>query len=416
MKTPTYLISVGVALALIAGACSGSSDTAEEATSTTSTTVAATTTTTQVQTTTTASTTTTEPPITADPAALLEAVNNAMGNLDSFLATGSLSIADADDSSVTYIDAALLGGQSKRDNSWIVSTMDVSTGDFAGILQFEQRIADGVRYKQNPIDGSWAIDDDADPNPIRDTIAGTLTIGDPMAEESPGIYAISGTYPADPKFELVTITVGQDDFLVRSIETRARQPRSDLAGLVPEGDGDIFSTTRWDFGEFGIKLAPTFAPPEDIATAITRINGGAFQIQIPVVWNEATAEDMANAGLNVDAAWGSDDQLILMVITDDLVEAGVGSKTLDEYVRILTSTTLMASAIEDTIVAVNAQGRPIEIIKGTTDDTGDISFIRLVSLPDPTTAYNITMVGPTAAFESNIDAIFFVLNTFLIKP
>jgi len=251
---------------------------------------------------------------------------------------------------------------------------------------------------------------------VRDTIAGTLTIGDPRAEETPGGYLISGTYPADPTVELVTITVGQDDLLVRSIETRTLRPRSELAGLVPEGDGDVSRTNRWNFGEFGIELAPTFAPPKDTPTSITRINGGAFQIQIPVAWNEATVEEMANAGLTVDRAWGSEGQIVLMVITDDLVEAGVGSKTLGEYVELLTSSALEDSVVEDTIVTVNVQGKPITIIKGTTDDSGDISFLRLVSLPDPTAAYNVTVVGPKAAFESNIDAILFVLNTFLITP
>ncbi len=136
----------------MAGACSGTSGTAKQDSSTTSTTVAATTTT-QAPTTTTASTTTTEPPVTADPGALLDAVNNAMGDLGSFLATGNLIVADADDPNVTYIDAALLGGQSKRDDSWIVSTMEIATGDLAGILQFEQRVVDAARYKQNPVSG-----------------------------------------------------------------------------------------------------------------------------------------------------------------------------------------------------------------------------------------------------------------------
>ena len=416
MRKPSYRIIVAVAIALVVAACSSNSEPASPDTSVASTTQATTTTTTQATTTTEApTTTTTEAPVTVDPDALLGSVNDAMADQESFLGIGSLSMTDADDDATEYVNAELRGGQSSPDNSWIVSIMDVASGDFAGSLQWELREVNAVRYEQNPVSGEWRIDEDPSSNPVRDTLNGALTLADTTADEIPGGYRITGTYPGDPTVELVELEVSADDLLVRRLVTRARDPRADAAAIIPEGDSDIITTNAWNFDDYGIDIAPTFAPPQGTATAITRFSGGTFAIQIPTEWTEASTEEVIASGTGVDRIWSSDDGIVMPVITDDLIEKGIGTTTLEDYVDIITTGALADAVIDDTIMTVNGQGEPIAILRGTSDETGQVRFVRLITVRDGTIAFNVTIVGDTDVYGENRDAILFLLNSLLIN-
>ena len=381
----------------------------------TSTTAAAITTTQATTTTTVPATTTTEAPVTADPDALLVSVNGATADQESFLAVGSLTMTDADDPATEYVSAVLRGGQSSPDNSWIVSIMDVASGDFAGILQWELREVDAVRYEQNPISGEWSIDEDGNSNPVRDTIDATLTLAGATAEEIPGGYRITGTYPSDPTVESVELEVSADNLLVRRLTTRSRDTRTEMAGLVPEGDSDIITTNVWNFGDYGVDIAPTFAPPQDTPTAITRFSGGTFAVQIPTEWSEASAEEVIASESGVDTIWSSDDGILMPVVIDDLVEMGIGSTTLEDYVEIISTDALANAVIEDTIITVNGQGKPIALLRGTSDETGAVRFIRLITVVDDTIAFNITIVADADIYEENQGTILFLLNSLIIN-
>ncbi len=410
MKSVPKWSAILLTVVVVAAACSSESETPAE----TSTTVApiSTTETTQA---TTSSTTTTQPPVTADPDALLETVNEAMASQASFLAVGSLTMTDVDDGATEHVTAVLRGGQSSPDNSWIVSIMDVASGDFAGILQWEMREVGGVRYEQNPVNGDWKIDEDSDSNPVRDTLNGVLSLSGTSAEEIAGGYLISGTYPDDPTIELVELEVGADALLVSRLTTVTRDPRSEMAGFVPEGTSDIITTNLWNLGDYGIDIAPPFAPPDATATSITRFEGGMFQLQVPTEWGEASAEEIADAGLGVDRAWLSGDGIRLTVVTDDLVEIGIGTKTLEDYVDIIVSEVLADSVVDDTVMTVNVQGMDIAILRGSADDSGEVRFMRLIFVRDDTIAFNATIVGRVDDFETNRDAILFLLNSFLVN-
>ncbi len=406
-------IGIGVAVTLIAAACSSSSDSGTP--NTTVTTV--TTTTTEVPSTTTTAppetTTTTEPPITDDAQALLDMVNAAMGDETSFLSTGTASFLDAADTDTEYVSAVMTGGQSSQSNSWIMTTLTIETGDLAGTVQFEVRRIDGTKYTQNPFTGDWKAKAESDPNPITDILNGELVLADPTAVETPGGYTISGSFPPDPSNDLIEITVNSRTLTVSTLTTYQTDPRGDLTGLVPPGDGDITTITTWDFGDYGIDLAPPLTPPQDMATAVTRFNDGAFTIQIPTSWNEATAEEIANAGLEVDRAWGSEDGIIVMVVTDDLVELNIGATSLEEYVALISNEALADTDIQDTVLTNNLQGVPIAMVLGTIGDSGERRYVRLLSVQDDIIATNITIVGPADAVEENIDAVMFLLNSLL---
>lgn len=404
-RTPRFL-AVLLTVVVVAAACSSESETPDA--------VASTSTTATIPTTT-SSTTTTQPPVTADPDVLLRSVNEAMASQSSFLAVGSFTVTDADDGATEHMTAVLRGGQSSADNSWVVQVMDVASGDLAGILQLEVREIDGVRYVQSPLSGEWKIVDDSDSNPIRDTLNGALSLSDTSADEIAGGYLISGTYPGDPTIELVELEVSADDLLVSRLTIVKRGPRSDMVGIVPEGTSDIVTTRIWNFGNYGIDAAPPLAPPDATATSITRFDSGLFQLQIPTEWSEASAEEISDAGLGVDRAWLSGDGIRLTVVTDDLVEMGIGTAPLEGYVDIIVSEVLADSVVDDTVLTVNVQGIDVAVLTGSADESGEVHFMRLISVRDDTIAFNATIVGRVADFEANEDVILFVLNSFLVN-
>ncbi|MCL1598717.1 MAG: hypothetical protein M3094_06005 [Actinomycetia bacterium] len=412
MKT-IQRICIGAAVAFIAAACSSSSDSGTPDTTVTTVTIA----TTEVPSTTTTTppetTTTTEPSITDDAEVLLDMVNAAMGDETSFLSTGTASFVDATDTDTEYVSAVMIGGQSSQDNSWIMTTLTIETGDLAGTVQFEVRRIDGTKYTQNPFTGDWKAKAESDPNPVTDILNGELVLADPTAVETPGGYTISGSFPPDPSNDLIEITVDSRTLTVSTLTTYQTDPRADMTGLVPPGEGDITTITTWDFGDYGIELASPLTPPENTATAVTRFNDGAFTIQIPTSWNEATPEEISNAGLEVDRAWGSEDGIIVMVVTDDLIELNIGATSLEEYVTLISNEVLADTDIQDTVLTNNLQGVPIAMVLGTIGDSGERRYVRLLSVQDDIIATNITIIGPADAIEENIEAVMFLLNSLL---
>lgn len=417
-KTRSTLIIgmwVVLALAVVVAGCSSqsTSDTKAPTTTAAPTTTDAPATTTTVAPTTTV-TSTTEPSLTDDPEALLDAINTAMIDQTSFLGRGQAEITDAGDPSESYVTVDLIGGRSAPDSSWIITTMFIDSGPLTGTLQFEKRKVDGVDYDQDPVNGGWEIDDESSPNPVADILNGELILTDVTAQETTNGFTIAGTYPADPDVELVTIDVDGSDLTLQRIATMTRSSRGDLLPLVPEGDTDVIVATVWEFGNYGMDLAPLFAPPEGTPTVITRIDNGAFQLQLPVAWGEVTPEEIGLSGSGIDRAWRSEDDIITMAVSDDLVAEGIGPKNLDEYVELITQGALSEAVITDSITTVNVQGIPMTILRGTSDETGKTRFARLIAMADSTTAFNITIVGPAEAFDANGDEILFALNTFLI--
>jgi len=406
-------IILALAGALLVAACTSQTGDTTAPDLTTSSTGAATTTTQAV--TTTRATTATEPSATANPDALLAAVNAAMAAQESFLGEGTLTMMDADDEAAVHVNAALRGGQSSADNSWIVSIMDIKSGTLAGSLQWEIREVDGVQHEQNPVDGEWEIDEDESTNPVEDLLHGKLTLADTTAENlQDGYLMITGTYPKDETIEFVSIEVGADDLLVLSLTSVARDIRTEFTGLVPPGNADIISITMWNFGDYGIEIAAALAPPQDTPTKITRFEGGTFQLQIPATWTELSEEEMADSVVNVDRAWALGDDLSLLVTTYDLIELGIGITTTEAYIEILLTDVLGGEFVDETVVTINRQGEEIGLISGSTSPEED-PFIRLVAVREGTIALNATVVGLQDAFDENIDTIEFILNSLLVN-
>ncbi len=413
-----YRFIVLLAISLVAAACTSGSDPSASdpttTTSTTSTTAAQPTTTLTTSTTAaTTTTTTTEAPDTPDAQGVLDDVNAAMASQESFLGFGSLTITEAEDQGTVHATASLRGGQSTQDNSWIVSIMDVSTGVLEGTLQWEIREVDGVQYKQNPVSGEWAIDDEQSPNPVRDTLNGILVLDDLTTEETADGFRITGTYPEDPNIQLVELEVSAGDFLVSTLTSVTRQPRDDFAGIVPDGESDIAAVTRWEFSDYGIELTPAVSPPESTPTLFTRFEDDMFELQIPAAWNEAASEDIAANDVPADRLWILEMEIGLLVDTVDLVEEGIEAATLEEYVDSVIEADLTDYTVEEPLFTVNRQGEPIAILAGVSEDPDIPSMVRLVSLRDDGIGVNVMIVMTDAVTEANRQSIPFVLNSFL---
>lgn len=336
-----------------------------------------------------------------------------MASQDSFLGTGTLTMMDADDAAAVHVTADLRGGQASSSNNWIVSIMDVTAGELRGSLLWEIREIDDVQYDQNPLTGEWEIDEDRSENPVQDILRGTLTLADVSVEDLGDGYLITGTYPEDATIEFISIEVGSDDLLVRNFTSVSRQTRGEFAGLVPQGDADIISIAQWEFGDFGIGLTPATEPIEGLPTAITRFEGGLFQLQIPTAWAELTPAEIADAELGVDRAWSTDEGLLLLVATDDLIELGFGSTTTDDYIDLVLEEVLVEEFIDESNLSVNVQGKEVGSIIGETSPDRN-PFIRIIAVQEETIAFNATILATQAAFETNIAAIEFILNSLLI--
>jgi hypothetical protein len=413
VKGTREFLGIIVAGIFAVSACTGS--TQADVTETTTTTVGATTTI-QATTTTpaTTTTTTTQPPLTDDPAGLLGAVNAAMAAQESFQASGTLAISDADAPEAIYVSASLLGGQTSRDNHWITSTLNVTQGDLEGTLVWGVREVDRVDHSQNPISGAWEIDDDeGDPDAVDDALNGRLELASITAEKSGDGYQLTGTYPGDPDVRSVELTVNAD-LVITSIDVTSTSTRGDLAGLVPDGDGDVVVVESWDLGGYGLRTAEVVPPPGGTVSAMTTAEHWPFQIQIPTHWERATDRDIRDAGLDADAAWLDGDDFLVMILTEDLVAAGFGETELEEYVTFVGSMILDTSEVTSEEYLTNLQGLPVALITGSTDTTGLLAFQRYVYLHEKTLAVNVTIIAPRGTFAEEKAIIDFILNSVIV--
>ena len=411
-------LSIAAALALVATACSGGSgagvfDSLSSTTTPEATTVAPEPTTTIAPTSSTSTTTTTTIPAVDDEAvALLADINAAMAAATSLLAYGEVTMSGANDPDVAYVTVSGQAGQSSQDDYWMITMLEVAEGAYAGAYVWEQRGVNGMKYEQDAATGIWEIAGDNDPDPVEDTLDGALVLADVNMAKVPSGYRITGTYPADPTVQSVEIVVGADDLLVKELTYRTEESAAESNGLIPQSVGNVVSLYEWGFQDYGIEIGEQLPPPVGAATSLTAFDG-AFLAQIPVDWERSTRKEIITMGYPVDKLWVSSDDILLSASTEDLVAEGYGKMTVDEYFDLLLETAFADAEIGTVEYLFNGQGEPVVLVSGVPTPGEPFVFLRIMTVRDRETAFNITFVAPAETVAGNIDLMAFVLNSLL---
>jgi hypothetical protein len=403
-----------VAVALLAASCTSS-----EPVETTTTAQVVTTTTTPPPTTTSttvAPTTTSTLPNADDPDALLSAVNEVMAAQPSFLVAGEVGLFENfGDSEETFGLTFFRGGQDAERNHWIDAEISFGAALFEGTFEAESRDVNGVEFEQDLQSGDWEIEEPDGEFGLLDTVfAGELVMADITAFEVDGSYELRGTVPADPTVETVVMQVRTSDLALESVRIRTLESRDDFVALIGEGDTPVYTNERWTLSDYGIDVALVQAPTAGLSTS--RASDGLFSLQVPNHWTSLTVQEIEDAELVANDAWVTDEGLLMMVLVEDLIEAGFGETTLENYVNFIVANALPAeTAIDEILEVATIQGLPSVIITGATDETGLLPFVRLFYLHDGTIGFNLTIVGPALAFENDLELIVFVMNTFILE-
>jgi len=404
-------------VAVVAASCNSaepvSTTTTPEASSTTTSSMAPTTTAAPTPT----STTTTTLPPEADPDVLLAQVNEVMAAQGTFLVHGTIELAENfGDVEEVFSIASFRGGQDTDRNHWVDARILFDTEGFEGTLDIESREVDGVSYEQDAGSGDWEIDEPDDEFRAIDAVLdGEIVLADTTATAMDGSYEITGKVPADPAIEIVILTVRASNLDLERVVVRTEKPRDEFTDLIGAGDSTVFETETWEITGYGADVAVVKAPAEGLSTASAELLNPLFSFQLPSDWVEATAREKAEFGLAGADVWATTEGLLLMVIIEDLEDAGFGAITLDEYVTATIAFAIADEAVlDDPVATTTVQALPAVTLTGTADETTLLPFARFFYLHEGTLGVNITVVGPRESFEDASALTEFMLNTFLV--
>jgi len=401
-----------IALAVTIAGCSGESGPVEAASTTSSgtTTTTGQATTVPRSTTTVAATTTTEPSLAEDPVALLAAVNAEMAEGHSFLMELTGHLKDSATARTDLATAKMDGGHAGHGNTWLSGNWTASNPSRAGVIEVERREVGGVTYGRTPATGLWEVSTSDDVDPAEAAVVGELELGAVSAEETPATYVLRGTFPGDPTIQQVEVVVLKDSLVISQVNVTQLTPRSDLAGLVPPGGGDVFNSWQLTMREHGADVAQAIAPPESLSTNRWSSKEYPFQLQVPKAWEPAPASELENLGAS--AAFAKDD-LLLLIVEEDLVEAGVGETTLENYSQFIQDSLDDDMTIKGFDEATTLQGKP-SVLVGAADRADFTHAQQLIYLHDGAVGFRASFVGPKVRLQEAKSLTDFVFNSFLV--
>jgi hypothetical protein len=133
-----------------------------------------------------------------------------------------------------------------------------------------------------------------------------------------------------------------------------------------------------------------------------------FTIQYPAQWTEQPKQGTESAGYAGDGAG-------LVIIEEDLVAAGVGEMTLEEYVDFYLSG--LSQSVEGFKLVSrqrthNAQGLPVQVIVFTAGPQGILKFSRLIYLHEKKIGFNATYLALKGKHQELEPIIAFSFSTF----
>lgn len=348
---------------------------------------------------------------------MLAQVNEVMAAQGTFLVHGTIELAENfADSEETFSTAFFRGGQDSDRNHWVDVQILFETDTFDGVLDIESREVDGVTYDQDAGSGDWEAEEpDGEFRAIDAVLDGEIVLANTTAEVIDGHYEITGTVPEDPDVEIVILTVRVSNLALERVVIRTEKPRDEFAGLIGDGDAPIFETEVWEIHDYGADVASVVPPPEGLSTTAAELLHPLFSFQLPEGWQEATRREKAEIGLADADVWVTDDDLLVIVLIEDLEDAGFGAITLEEYVSVTIAFAIPEEAVvDDPIATTTVQALPSVLLTGTADETSLLPFTRFFYLHEGTIGVNFTVVGPKESHEEATDLFAFVLNTFLV--
>ena len=200
--------------------------------------------------------------VVADPDALLQRINAAMGEIDSVHIEGEASVKESEDADSTLLSFEFEGDSIPGGDSRMLMTLELDLGGFAGRFSFETRKVDGVSYTQDPFTGQWRTEEGdsslfgllSDAGGLGDISLENMTV-ELEVLDGLEVYHITGSVPDEPELDFGVLWVGVDDLLVRKVRVPGHIPAGELEGLVQTDSGEVFISTTMTFSRYGEPVA-----------------------------------------------------------------------------------------------------------------------------------------------------------------
>ena len=256
-------------------------------------------------------------------------------------------------------------GETKADgDGWAVARININNKEYVGTFTFESRTVDGIRYAQDPLTGTWEINEGADSGdedqPFDALIVGRLHMKNVAAEmaflDGLPVYRVTGSALDYPKpADRVVLWVDVDELLVNRVQIEEHVAATEYEGLVPQEFQELFQISVFHLTGFNQPfevMAPAVKPG-----APTNIRATAGYGTATVQW-EAPEHDGGSPIISYTVTSHPGD---LNVITDGatpwVVFPGLTNDTT--YTFTVTATnTVGSSAASDASGSVTPTERP----------------------------------------------------------
>jgi hypothetical protein len=345
-------------------------------------------------------------------------MNTAMAQMPEFLGTGLGTVKESEDD--PDADAVLtqfaVGGGPAGGDFWQLTMLEFNVPSLEQSYFTQDRVVDGVAYSQDVDTGVWEIVEDADPNPVEEAFAGRLDLADIVVERTSTGWTLTGTYPADPTVDLVSVDLDGVNGRLLRVAMQSRLPRSEFAGLVGSGP-DLVLAQRVDVTTYALDVGPITAPPVGTATVLIPDPEAPFLVSIPADWEQFPIEELDASGFT-DGYIGPRG-IGLLVLLEDLT--GTGITNLGGYADAVQTNALVDFNITYSDSINTLQGGFAWLISGT-DPTDGAAFRRLLYVTPDGIAVNLTFVQGldpetgllTEAWDESQGLIDFMLNSFMV--
>jgi hypothetical protein len=351
-----------------------------------------------------------------DPQLILQRVNAAMSDAESFALEGLSEVSIDPDDDPVFSSSFLAMGQ--PDGDWWSWQWTTPTEASSSTINSETREVERVAYAQDPRSGRWTIDEDhhetvhTTDNVTYAADTGQLALHgldverDILAGEQ--VYRLSGSFSNQTGTQRVVMWAGADDHLLRRLQVEGRVPVSEFPGLVPGRSSDLYSSRDVRYSRFG-EFA-TVAPPPEVPTALYRSAGFPWGFQIPSGWSPLSPTQLEELGVTAGFAEG---EVVLLIAETDARELGVDTATLARYVDsevgIITSPE-RGFILEEREQSTTMDGLATEELTLSRSEPGAWAR-KMIYLHEERLVLGLTLFGPAGRIEELEPLIRFVFNS-----
>jgi hypothetical protein len=348
-----------------------------------------------------------------DPDLILQRINAAMSDAESFALEGLSEVRlDPDDDPV--FSSSFLG-MGDPEGDWWSWQWTIPTEAFPSTINSETREVERVAYAQDPRSGRWSIDEDhyetvhTTDNVTYAADTGQLALHGLDAERDiltgEQVYRLAGSFSDSQR---VMVWAGVDNHLLRRLHVEGRVPVSDFPGLVPGRSSDLFRSLEVRYSRFG-EFA-TVAPPPEVPTALYRSAGFPWGFQVPSGWSPLSPTQLEELGVTAGFA---EREVVLLIAETDARELGVDATTLARYVDsevgIITSPE-RGFILEEREQATTMDGLATEELTLSRSEPGAWAR-KMIYLHEDRLVLGLTVFGPAGRIEELEPLIRFVFNS-----